>query len=242
MNRTPRLEAAIEELYRVFASYPLAAHTDPCVCCHGPDDEKVIHSKPLRNLDERHLYNYASDALYTWGNEADFKHFLPRIFELMVLADSDDFVDAEAIFAKLSYATWRTWPTIEQDAILRFVNELWSNVVNTDPEDLASDGTYGWLCAIAQAEDDLSPYLEQWVGAPSLAASRNLAQLVSEEGLPFTRKPTPGYWDGRRDQWQQIVDWLGRPEPRHKLERAFEEWSSSPFGEDLFAAANTLRF
>lgn len=45
------------------------------------------------------------DAVYTWGTADDFKHFLPRLFELLV-TDSDAFVDTAAVFAKLNYESW----------------------------------------------------------------------------------------------------------------------------------------
>ena len=58
----PSLDAAIEELYRVFADYGLPNFTDPCRCCHTEEDERLIHSRPLRELGHswRVSYRYRS--------------------------------------------------------------------------------------------------------------------------------------------------------------------------------------
>jgi len=41
--------------------------------------------------------------------------------------------------------------------------------LNSNPQDdLAFDGTYGWIQAIAQAEHDLAPYLDLWLRAHRL--------------------------------------------------------------------------
>ena len=105
MLQTPELTAAIENSYRTFAVYPLRTDTGPCSCCHSPQDNHRLCAKPLRMLGPKDLRTYAYDALYTWGDEVDFKHFLPRIMELLAQANGDGpaFVDPESVFHKLSY-------------------------------------------------------------------------------------------------------------------------------------------
>jgi hypothetical protein len=246
MMQTSDLREAIENLYRVFERYRLNLHTEPCPCCHSPEDDQRLRSKLLRKLGPKDLSTYSMDALYTWGSESDFKHFLPRIFELLTLVGPAEysFVDPESVFGKLTYAScgstsWRTWPTAEQGAISNYAMAVWNAVLDSDPDEL-TDSPYDWLCAFAQAEDNLSSYLSQWLAASSVNAHRNLARMIVWDGVPNATRPGGGYWADRREQWQQLVDWLRRPDVRQKLASGVEKWSDSPFGNELFDAAALL--
>ena len=80
------------------------------------------------------LKQYATDALLVWGNETDFKHFLPRIFELAV-AHGEEFVDPQIVFHKLRHADWRYWPMFEQSAIEHFFDPLCSRIHEVQPHE-----------------------------------------------------------------------------------------------------------
>ncbi len=123
------LEEAIDALFRVFEGYPLRRSTEPCTCCHEPDEERVLHERLLPELSADDLRGFAGDALTVWGNEVDFKHFLPRIMEITVTAGGSDWrrqdwiewPDTESIFERLAYGTWHEWPELEQQAVARFL-------------------------------------------------------------------------------------------------------------------------
>lgn len=74
MKITPELSEAVDNLYRTFEEYRRRSNTEPCPHCHTPEQECRLHSKPLHKLTADDLKEYASDALYTWGTEHDFKH------------------------------------------------------------------------------------------------------------------------------------------------------------------------
>ena len=188
MLQTPELTAAIENSYRTFAVYPLRTDTGPCSCCHSRKTITAFARNLLRMLGPKDLRTYAYDALYTWGDEVDFRHFLPRIMELLAQANGDGpaFVDPESVFHKLSYQSscssgWRTWPPEEQRAIADYTLALWGALLDSEPTEL-SDSAFSWLCAFAQAADDLSPYLQQWMAASSANAHRNLATRSCGKG------------------------------------------------------------
>gem|GEM_PF-861358 len=246
MLQTPELTAAIENSYRTFAVYPLRTDTGPCSCCHSPQDNHRLCAKPLRMLGPKDLRTYAYDALYTWGDEVDFKHFLPRIMELLAQANGDGpaFVDPESVFHKLSYQSscssgWRTWPPEEQRAIADYTLALWGALLDSEPTEL-SDSAFSWLCAFAQAADDLSPYLQQWMAASSANAHRNLAHTILWEGVPNSTCPRRGYWEQHQEQWRQVVDWLRTPAIRAKLRDAVERWKDAPFAGEFLEAAVLL--
>jgi len=207
MLQTHELAAAIETLYRVFRRYELRSTTDPCPCCHTPQDEVCLHRKPLHELSGRDLQQYAMDAIYTWGSGDDFKHFLPRLFEVLV-TNGDEFFDAAGVFSRLTYESasstdWRTWPKDEQAAVSHYLQAVWEAALNSNPEELPFDGAHSWIEAIAQAEHDLSKYLGRWLQAESPNAHRNLASMIVNEGLPNMQSPSGDYWAGHREQWTQ---------------------------------------
>ena len=84
MNADNELEIAVEKLYKVFSRYSLRRHVEGCPCCVHEEDKRALESKPLQNLSAAELGRYSFKAMTTWGDKDDFRHFLPRIFELMV--------------------------------------------------------------------------------------------------------------------------------------------------------------
>lgn len=247
MLHTPELREAIENLYRVFQSYELRSNTGACDCHHTPEDETRLHSKPLNKLSASDLQQYAVDAVYLWGTGDDFKYFIPRLLELLAQspAHEHDFAHPADIFAKLSYESWcsthwRTWPEIEQNALLEYFRAAWDAALRSTPECPPLDEASDWLQALAQVEHDLMPYLDYWLNAESVNAHRNLALLITRNGLPRRMGAFDGYWGGHREQWAQLNDWLRRPEVRRKLANAFERWSDLPFASELMDAAVLL--
>ncbi|MEO4005260.1 hypothetical protein [Flavobacterium sp. CAU 1735] len=118
-----KLKTAIERLYATFSCYPANGTMEGCPCCVSATDKEKIHTKPLRQLDGEDLSRYAFKAITTWGNTDDFKHYLPRIFEL--LSTTDFIVDTFVVLGKLNYANWKTWPAEEQKAINDFLMAWW---------------------------------------------------------------------------------------------------------------------
>jgi len=95
-----------------------------CPCCVSDTDKEKIHSKQLRDLNEEDLSRYAFKAMTTWGDIDDFKHYLPRIFEL--LATTDFIVDTFVVLGKLQYGKWQQWADKEKRAITHFLFAWWS--------------------------------------------------------------------------------------------------------------------
>ena len=130
INRMPKkLEIAIEKLYKTFAVYPFKSTIEGCPCCVSGSDKEKIHSKQLKELEEDDLSRYAFKAISTWGNIEDFKHYLPRIFEL--LSTTDFIVDTFVVLGKLEYGDWKTWPDNEQKAINDFLLTWWQDLIKS---------------------------------------------------------------------------------------------------------------
>lgn len=238
-----QLQRAIEGLYRVFAQYPLAREVPACPCCHNPADEKKIHASPLHQLTAEHLEAYAMDSLYTWGGVDDFRHFLPRLFELAVTSDwfGIGCAGIETLFSKLTYAEWRTWPTTEQKVITEFLHSFWRAALDTPPESL------GWgcegeietvICAIAGAEHDLSWYFHQWLGANGLHAFHHLVLIITRAGVLSKKGRPNAFW--KRYQLDQLRKWLQAGKVRKKLLHNLELLPDIPFAAEAELAIALL--
>jgi len=100
-----RLQETIGNLYTTFAPYVLRHPVEGCSCCILPSDQRRLADYPLHELPAENLREYAFSALTTWGDSDDFRHFLPRIFELAAF-EPGHLLDLEIVFEKLRYAHW----------------------------------------------------------------------------------------------------------------------------------------
>jgi hypothetical protein len=206
LDEEKALTDAVEHLYKVFAGYPLAQKVEGCRHCVSPQDEAELHAKPLRQLTADDLSRYAFNAMTTFGDADDFRHFLPRLLELSAELNSISYeIDVEVIFSKLRYAEWLAWPKQEQEAVRRYFVALWQYLLTMTPEEVSLDE---YLCAIGQAEDNLRPYLEVWQNTTTDAAINQLIAFVADQLSLHKRKLTNAFWSGRREQMTQVVDWL----------------------------------
>ena len=200
------LSEAIGGLYETFSDYPLAQKIEGCPCCVSDEDESSLHRKPLRELTAEDLTRYATKALTTWGTENDFKHFLPRLFELVTEKDGIAYeIDLAILFGKLDYAAWNTWDKRERTAVRRYLKALWVFVLSVPTEAVTIEE---YLCALSQAEEDLSWYLDTWQSLQSDTALNHLVEFVEAQGSLAKGKLTDAFWGGRRGQILQIIGWL----------------------------------
>ena len=108
---------AIEAAYAAF-DYPPPRGALEVAPTHD-DGERMfadLTSAPLRDLTWDKLTAFEGSAISTAGTVGDFKHFLPRIMELMVPTDGYGF-DASIVAGKLRYAGWEHWAPDEIAAV-----------------------------------------------------------------------------------------------------------------------------
>ena len=208
------LQAAIENLYVAFSSYKLRAPVEGCDCCVKKDDKKRLAAKPLRQLQEDDLSRYAFKAMTTWGDEYDFKHFLPRILELLATGCSLTF-GADILPNKLGYAEWRTWPDNENKAIHSFLLALWDFDLSGGR---TGDSTESWMSGISQIVSDVTPFLQLWEDSNSLEAAQSLLDFV------------PFYYAHH----SQIDKWLASDALLQRFEQRFTN-SANDAGTDIYA-------
>lgn len=240
------LKEAIEGLYSAFSGYALPEDTMPCSCCHDSSANDLLHAAPLRELQWEHVAEYSTEALTVWGDLDCYKHFLPRIFELVLTAGNwPKTPTPELVFGVLRYGQWRSWPQEEQDAITRMLQAAWETVRSNPPTASGYIDVDQWLCCISQCEEDLIPYLDQWMRDERLSSAWALSCLVlgstiaytdadtnhewpawsGEESLAkfeeWSRLPHRGpFWKKCDAQYAQLQQWVKYPAVLEKLERA----------------------
>lgn len=205
-----RVRGTIENLYSIFANYRLRPHVEGCPCCTSKNQQKKIHSKTLRELEPENLQDFAFKAMTTWGDVDDFKHFLPRLFEIQTFSPTWA-MDSEVLFGKLDYGHWLTWPEAEQAAVESYLQAYWPFCL-AKKSDLGDVGT--WLCSIAQPVSDLTPYLKYWLENLDEEATWYLAGFIYYNHQEIVTKSKLGnaFWDSCGERVKQIIDWLRNPE------------------------------
>jgi hypothetical protein len=200
------LDDAIGGLYATFAGYPLRGWTEPCMHCHTVEDERVVHSRPLRDLRPADLSQFAADLLMTWGEVVDFKHFLPRLFEV-VAREHLDYPDIETVVGALDRGAWRTWPAAEQAAVARFLMAFWRAHLADHPALHRTDDVLG---AIATAADDMAPYLDAWFDAEPDGASPaiHFAEFLVDNPQGVHNPLRNPWLNDRPHQEAQVQAWL----------------------------------
>ncbi len=234
------LDDAIEWLYRVFERYPLRPTTEPCLHCHDPDEESVLHEHLLRDLTAQQLSGFAGEALTVWGEAVDFKHFLPRIMEITVSRHSFDWPDTESLFGRLAYGGWREWPHEEQRAVEQFLHAYWRDGLGRYP---ANDDIGGMLTAIARTDIDLASFLDWWVDQPGEEALRHLAEFAEMHApiLQARGRLANAFWGAEQKRAAAVVwSWIVSGRPRKRLVDGFFIASSAAIEEDLSNAVRVL--
>jgi hypothetical protein len=202
------VQSEIEDVYRVFARYPRPERVRGCQHCVTEDDQRDLLGAPLRELDAELLRRFAHKALNTWGDVDDLRHFLPRLLELSLRGDGD----LHGLFAKLGQAGWTAWPQDERDAIRSCLGLWWEHGLSGDESVWGPADTP--LGTLAEAGDDLAPYLESWWGRDTPQALWALSDLVGEVAHTPPRV---------RDE--RVVTWLATT--RGWMESAFFDASES---------------
>jgi hypothetical protein len=185
MNET--LPTAIDRLYEVFGRVPRPTAIEYCPHCFLADEEQALLAPvPLRELPIEALQPYAANVMMTVGGTADFRYFLPRIFEV-ACTEGFDWPDLESVFSRLRFAAWPEWDQAEQAAVRGLFAAFWAQPgAGFDAADV--------LCAIGNAEDDLTPYLD------------GRDPLIS--GDLVARSLTNPFWVDREAQAEQVLAWL----------------------------------
>ncbi len=124
-NMTDRLQAAVDHAYTVFGKYTLRgiiAHCD-CSVCMTRETAMQLTNLPLGEISAGLLGEYTNSA-HGYDREIvepEFKHFLPRYFDLVARCQIPSALCIETCLSRLGEARYReNWPDKEIAAVDAF--------------------------------------------------------------------------------------------------------------------------
>jgi hypothetical protein len=177
MNLIP-IKTAIENLYKVFKPYTTMGMVH-CDCgCIDEDNVKKLYSKPLQELEEDDLGYYHYSAIHTWGEIEHYKHFIPRILELMHKNRSYSFIHLDEFFSKINEeGDWRNWNSNELEAINDYFFSDWNEYVNNEKTDVDDSDIENYMQFF-----DLKTLLTYWNLYDSKNGLRNIIHFLYLHG------------------------------------------------------------
>jgi hypothetical protein len=225
------LQSAIEDLYSVFDRYHLRPHVEGCEHCVFPDDHVRLGAKSLRALAPADLSLFAWKAMSTWGTVEDYKHFLPRISELMLRGAGHPF-DMDTLAWKLADGQWQLWRFEEQGALNALFRELWNWILAseaTEPYELDLISADRFLLCMSRVAD-ISPFLARWRVDRSTKHAEHLGKFVFENVEDLARRHTLGDpWESHPEHMRLMIAWLfddhTLPALEHALTAYAERWN-----------------
>lgn len=222
------LQAATEGLYTTFASYPLRDVITGCIHCLQQTDVDHLHAVPLRLLTKEDLEGFlGNNAAGTVGDALDFKHFLPRLLELVAWEEAEYSLVflPETVSTGVSRHGYATWPQAEQQALRTFCLAWWQAVLATAPRQFfrRDERVETILCAVSQFTEDVTPYLAAWRRTRSGTALTQLWVFIRYHLMDTNaeRWMNP-WWGGRERQWQQVEAWVRDPATAIWLQEVWE--------------------
>lgn len=239
--RKDLLEERVRLLYWAFRRYKLAAEIEPDPAFPGFCDDRPLRSEPLHRLPPTAFDRYLSKAITTWGSVDDFKHFLPRMLELIVNASEDNArtgINPFMIFGRIRIAEWRHWPTEEQQALDGYFEALWATLLATPQSTTGMTCGYysadNWLEDVSNIYVDLTPFLRQWeidAADPNSGwvAAEHLANTIVDARDTLLKHDRLRWHNILSDvPERQMTAWLASKTVSRLLEDAFFRWADLP--------------
>lgn len=127
MNLNERRPAA-NRLYEVFARYS-SPGTSFCNLCYSPEQISYITSVPVASLDAEHGRKLLWEATGHWESADVFRHYLPRILELLGPPWMVDDLYPLHLFETLTEIGFHSWPGHEQEVVIEYLECVRPEVV-----------------------------------------------------------------------------------------------------------------
>jgi len=199
------LTDAIEALYTAFAPNRIGERIHFSPLKDYGHHEQVLLATPLRELTQDNLDPYAFSAMTTFGGVEEFRHFFPRIAELVTRQGYVGALDFDPLLRKLEYGQWTTWPERERAAIKDWLAAFERGFFD-DPDGPSVGIDELWHAA--QLRSATERFVDRWLAATTEAANDELGHAIvaiaeaHQKGRPRASHERPDlmpYLDAVRD-------------------------------------------
>jgi len=203
------MKVIIEKLYSTFSSYYIKGNLRErsCDCCVTDNEIRELLSKPLKELSADEIGHFMRSAITTYGDVTDYKHFLPRILELLIDQKADLVFDFMC-FEKLNYSEWETWPSEEQRVLDDYFISFWEEVIFNET---ATDNQIDEVFELISKYSNKTTALNLWLAS----TTQKSALFLVEAYLNNTYSKLFEY------DFENISKWLGSKAVLQKIESAF---------------------
>lgn len=236
---TKGLQKSIAVLYDTFAKYQSMSTLEGSSIYEDLEEwKKELKSKNLMDLTATDLSRFAGKVILTWGDENDYKFYLPRILELSASYNTP--YDIWTVYSRLEDAKWKQWDRDEQEAINNFTLELWEHIVN-DHHKEALYNFKEYFHAILCYYPHIQSVFTSWETSKSTAAIKHLSNYILEERVHIFDK---NYINSRIKNTVHIATfkaWLTSDSIINKLENAFFDIKNKEIAAQLSWAEQIIR-
>ena len=189
----------VEQAYQVFSKHRVAIPLDVCkVCCVSDEEERMLASRPLKQLSSTNLSIYIHSArCYSEKEQREMLYFIPRVLELLVNSDAPGDTSSillDRLFDKEGKVFIGN--EAEYEFLSKFLREYWIMFVNQ----------YEYIETINEVLEmigkhfSLQPMLNIWQHSKSAAAVMHFADYITY--CP-SKDPATGRVHEELRQWMQ---------------------------------------
>ncbi len=193
------LHDAIERSYSDFACMPRPQNLHASPLRDANDILRTLTSAPLRELKGEQVGPYSGWAITTVGDDRDYRHFLPRIFELSVKDPVWLGAEPPVMASRLNMGTWQTWPADQQASVLRFFRAAFRAVMERHPDE--GQSAESWFCGIVTLGESGPETFERWRSSSSPNAALQMASFIIGETKNLNR-----HAEVRGPFWEEVTN------------------------------------
>jgi hypothetical protein len=186
---------------------------------------------PLRQLSAALMQPFASNLNTTCGEREDFKFALPRLLELSSRFEFD-WPDCDLAFSWLRTEELATWPSNEQEAVIRFLDAWWERELSEN-----SDAVCRCFDALECTGLDVTRWMIRWRETRPVLLAEWIALNIGE----IWSGTYTGAFAEDRPLVGQIKAFLEDPETAAAIERAFHASNDVDEQDTLSLAEHYLR-
>ena len=210
------LQIATQAVYQVFSRYD-APHglLDVCTaCCMDAELEREMRRLPLRQLTEKHFYEYNDSAKSQLQPADEIKYLAPRLLELLA-EGAHLHHSTELYLERLGRCKAGSFSAAEQSALQGFALAYFAQGLEHWPAASDSlfqgDNAFSILLMWAYARVPLEPLLQHWLECESDASTLNFVDACYWDYVWNANQMGNAFATDEVEYKRTMEEWLNRP-------------------------------